>query len=84
MINLKWDVWQWPRLRDVEQQAQRESAHQDADPHESIKALQQSVQRLSLASAAMWSLVKQRIELTDQDLIARVAQGPLGEIHAGT
>ena len=72
MVELVWDVWQWQRLSDIEQQDRLETNSQDADPHQRVKALQQTVERLSLASAAMWSLVKQRTELTDQDLVTRL------------
>ena len=72
MVELVWDVWQWQRLSDIEQQDRLQSNGQDADPEERLKALQQTVGRLSLASAAMWSLVKQRTELTDQDLVTRL------------
>lgn len=73
MLDLIWDVWQQHRIGELEHKAQA-SGLQVADAQERARAAEQNVDRLMLTSAAMWSLVKQRTGLTDQDLILRVRQ----------
>lgn len=71
MLDLIWDVWQQQRIGELEQKAQASGA-QVADVQERVRAVEQNVERLMTTTAAMWSLVKQRTGLTDQDLIVRV------------
>jgi hypothetical protein len=71
MLDLIWDVWQQHRIGELEQKAQASGA-QVADVNERVRGTGQNLERLVLTSAAMWSLIKERTGLTDQDLVARV------------
>src|SRR5690349_15881729 len=71
MLDLIWDVWQQHRIGELEQKSQASGA-QVADVQERVRGTGQNLERLMLTSAAMWSLIKERTGLTDQDLVARV------------
>jgi hypothetical protein len=55
----------------IRQSASAESAAREA--HRDIVQVQDKLDRLTLACAALWELVKERTNLTENDLAARIA-----------
>jgi hypothetical protein len=71
MFDILFDLYQQRRINDVEQAAQ-DSGRKATDFQERVRLLEDSVARLALVNAAMWSLLKDRTGLTDAALTARV------------
>lgn len=71
MIDILFDLYQQGRINDVENTAQ-ESSRKATDFQGRVRQLEDSVERLVLVNAALWSLVKDRTGLTDAALTARV------------
>lgn len=71
MFDLLFDLYQQRRINDVEETAQA-SGRKATDFQERVRMLEDSVARLALVNAAMWSLLKDRTGLTDAALTARV------------
>jgi hypothetical protein len=71
MIDILFDLYQQGRINDVENTAQ-ESSRKATDFQGRVRQLEESIDRLVLVNAALWSLVKDRTGLTDAALTARV------------
>lgn len=71
MFDIFFDLYQQRRINEVEQTAQ-DSGRKATDFQERVRLLEESVARLALVNAAMWSLLKDRTGLTDAALTARV------------
>src|SRR5919107_2122633 len=71
MIDLIFDLYQQRRINDVEVTAE-ESSRKATDFQGRVRELEDSIARLALINAAMWSLLKDRTGLTDAALTARV------------
>lgn len=71
MFDLLFDLYQQGRINDAEATAQ-DSSRQAAASHERVRQLEESLARLALLNAAMWSLLKDRTGLTDAALSARM------------
>ena len=71
MIDLLFDLYQQRRINDVEDTA-HESSRKATDFQERVRQLEDSVARLALVNAALWSLLKDKTGLTDAALVARV------------
>ena len=71
MIDLIFDLYQQRRINDVETTAQ-ESSRKATDFQVRVRELEDSVARLALVNAAMWSLLKSHTGLTDAALAARI------------
>ena len=73
MLDLLFDLYQQRRINDVEDTAQ-ESGRKATDFQERVRILEDSIARLALVNAAMWSLLKDRTGLTDAALQNRVRE----------
>ena len=73
MFDLLFDLYQQRRINEVEGTAQ-ESGRKATDFQERVRQLDDSVARLALVNAAMWSLLKGQTGLTDAALAARVRE----------
>ena len=71
MIDILFDLYQQGRINDVENTAQ-ESSRKATDFQSRVRQLEDSIDRLVLVNAALWSLLKDRTGLTDAALMARV------------
>ena len=71
MIDILFDLYQQGRINDVENTAQ-ESSRKATDFQGRVRQLEDSIDRLVLVNAALWSLLKDRTGLTDAALTARV------------
>ena len=71
MFDLLFDLYQQRRINEVEETAQ-DSGRKASDFQERVRMLEESVARLALVNAAMWSLLKDRTGLTDAALTARI------------
>ncbi len=71
MIDILFDLYQQGRINDVENTAQ-ESSRKATDFQARVRQLEDSVARLALVNAALWSLLKDKTGLTDAALTARV------------
>ena len=73
MLDILFDLYQQRRINEVESTAQ-ESGRKATDFQERVRQLEDSVARLALVNAAMWSLLKGHTGLTDAALAARVRE----------
>ena len=71
MFDILFDIYQQGRINDVENTAQ-ESSRKATDFQARVRMLEESIDRLVLVNAALWSLLKDRTGLTDAALAARV------------
>jgi hypothetical protein len=71
MFDLLFDLYQQRRINDVETTS-RDTNRKATASHERVRQLEESVARLALLNAAMWSLLKDRTGLTDSALTARM------------
>ncbi len=68
-----WDLYQQNQINNAERVADR--ANTKAERHtDDIDSLQRHVERLSLASQAMWELVKDRTALTEAELDNKILE----------
>lgn len=68
-----WDLYQQNRIAGAERAADRASSKAERHTNH-IDDLQQHVERLSLASQAMWELVKHHSAITDDDLESKMLE----------
>ena len=68
-----YDLRQNHRIRQSEKD-NRENARKLTESQESTEELKQSVQRLSLICHAMWNLIQEKTDLTDDDLLESISQ----------
>src|SRR5829696_5379919 len=73
MIELLWDLHQERRISDVQEGANL-AARKATDFQERVRFLEDRIDRMLLTNMALWSLLRDTMGLTDQDLIARVQQ----------
>ena len=73
MLDLLFDLYQQRRINDVEDTAQ-ESGRKATNFQERVRMLEDSVARLALINAALWSLLKDRTGLSDAALQNRVRE----------
>ena len=71
MFDLLFDLYQQRRINDAEESAQS-SNHRATASQERVRQLEDSLARLTLVNAAMWSLLKDRTGLTDAQLNTRI------------
>lgn len=73
MIDLFWDVYQQGRINqtgdDVERLQRKSLGAEDR-----IRELEFTLQRMALASQAMWELVRETTGVTEAQLLARIAE----------
>jgi hypothetical protein len=69
-----WNLAQSFRLQrqGEEIQSLREERRGDRDASRRLEALQEQLDRQLLASAAMWEIIRERLNLTDEDLNAAI------------
>ena len=73
MIDLLWDLHQERRINEVRDGAS-DAARKATDFQERVRFLEDRLDRMLLQNMAMWSLLRDTMGLTDQDLINRVQQ----------
>ena len=71
MFDLFFDLYQQRRINEA-QDAAHDAGRKATDFQERVRMLEESVARLALVNAAMWSLLKDRTGMTDAALTARV------------
>lgn len=68
-----WEVYQQTKIAGAEQTAER--AMSKADRHASdLAEVRRQIERLTLASQAMWELLRDRTDLTEQDLETKILE----------
>ena len=71
MFDLLWDLHQQRRINDAEGRAD-DAARQAGDAGRELADLRRSVERLALANAALWELLRDRLKLGDQELLDKM------------
>jgi len=71
MIDLLWDLHQERRIGQVQDDANL-AARKATDFQERVRFLEDRLDRMLLQNMAMWSLLRDKLGLKDEDLIARV------------
>jgi hypothetical protein len=73
MIDLLWDLHQERRIGAAEDNANH-AARKATDFQERVRFLEDRLDRMLLQNMAMWSLLRDTMGMTDQDLVNRVQQ----------
>ena len=73
MFELFWELNQQRRIGEVQAEA-RNSEMRTRDVQRDVELLQQSVEKLALVNAAMWSLLQEKAGLKNEDLANRMQQ----------
>jgi hypothetical protein len=73
MIDLLWDLHQERRIGQAQDGA-NQAARKATDFQERVRFLEDRLDRMLLQNMAMWSLLRDTMGLTDQDLVARVQE----------
>lgn len=68
-----WDIYQQTKIDGANRTADRAMSKADRYAND-ISNLKQHVERLSLASQAMWELLKSRSDLTEEELDAKILE----------
>jgi len=71
MLNLFWDLRQNYEIANARSSADR-SSHQAERASDSVRLLEERVNKLALVNMALWTLLKENTNLTDEDLNQRV------------
>jgi hypothetical protein len=73
MFELFWELNQNRRIGEAQTEA-RNSEARARDLSREVELLKQSVEKLALVNAAMWSLLQEKAHLKDEDLVNRMQQ----------
>ena len=73
MFDLMWDLYQQQRINEIDSKTD-EASRKATDFQERVRYLEDQVNRLTLVSHAMWTLLSQATHLTEQQLIDRVRE----------
>jgi len=73
MIDLLWDLHQERRIGEAQDSANH-AARKATDFQERVRFLEDRLDRMLLQNMAMWSLLRDSMGLTDQDLLNRVQE----------
>jgi hypothetical protein len=73
MFDFLWDLHQQRRINDVQGAASdaRSSAH---DAQREARDLRTALEQMTLANRAMWELVRDRLNLSDEELVNRMQE----------
>ena len=71
MLDLLWDLHQERRISDAQDGAS-EAARKATDFQERVRDLEDRLDRMLLQNMAIWSLLRDRLGLADEHLLARV------------
>jgi len=73
MFELFWELNQNRRIGEAQTEA-RNSESRARDLGQQVEILRQSIEKLALVNAAMWSLLQEKANLKDEDLTNRMQQ----------
>lgn len=73
MFDMMWDLYQQQRINEIDSKTD-EASRKATDFQERVRYLEDQVNRLTLVSHAMWTLLSQATHLTEQQLIDRVRE----------
>jgi hypothetical protein len=73
MFELFWELHQQRRIGEAQADA-RNSETKARDLSQQVETLRQSIEKLALVNAAMWSLLQQRSGLKDEELLNRMQE----------
>ncbi len=74
-MNILWEMYQQGRIASVEANAEQKAV----DTASTVQHFQNRIDRLVLITMAMWSLLKEKTNMTDDDLIERIKQIDLSD-----
>jgi spermidine/putrescine-binding protein len=73
MINFLWDLRQQARIADAENATNANTRAVNAAT-ENTRGMREAIERLTLITQAMWELLRERTELSEADLFAKVEE----------
>jgi ribosomal protein S27AE len=73
VIDLLWDLHQERRIGDAQQSASQ-AARKATDFQDRVRGLEDRIDRLLLTNMALWSLLRETMGVTDEDLNARIRE----------
>jgi len=78
MTGLFWEIHQTRRIAEAKAAGQRGSA-KALDAMREVRAMEDRIDKLALVCRAMWELLKENTDLTEEHLMARVEQIDLSD-----
>jgi len=73
MFDLLWDLHQQRRINDVQDSAE-DAGRLAKDVRQELRDLRRSLERTAMANMAMWELVRERLHLSDEELLNRMQE----------
>ncbi len=77
-MNILWELYQQTRISSVEASAAR-GAEKATDAAATVQHFQDRIDKLVLINMAMWSLIKETNNLTEEDLLERIKEIDLSD-----
>jgi len=78
VFELLWDLYQQRRIGELQSDLNRESS-KVIDVKSTIQALDDRIDKLFLINLALWSLLKEKTDLKDEDLLERIKEIDLSD-----
>ncbi len=78
LLGFMWDVYQQNQISESRTDISRASARAGAAA-EDVRSLRAQVDHLSMVNMALWSIVRERLGLSDQDLAKRIEEIDLSD-----
>ncbi len=78
MLGLFWEIHQHQRIAEAESAATR-GAEKALDAASQVRSFEERLDKLTLVSMALWSLLKETTDLTEEDLMERVKEIDLSD-----
>lgn len=77
-MNILWEMYQQSRISSVESSAMR-GEEKASDAARTVQYFQDRLDKLILINMALWSLLKQETNLTEEDLLERIKEIDLSD-----
>lgn len=68
-MSIFWELWQQSRIKDAEESASRAVHNARSESRQVEERLAARLDNIVLAQSAMWAIIKERMKLSDQDLM---------------
>ncbi len=78
-MSIFWDFWQDARIRQAENLAERATVKADNTSRHIEERIASRLDNIVLANTAMWAILKERYNLTDEDLMNKMEEIDLAD-----
>ena len=77
MFGLLWEFYQSRKMRDVQTEARErgyEARQRRLDTKIEVKDVQRKIDKLELINLSIWTMLKEKLDLTEEDLLQKVQE----------